>query len=191
MESTIKPVDTITLRAPGVILKEVPGAFYVTDVKEHLEIKKPILDAINRMGVHSMIEPNQELCNTDWHLNTNFSRPYWNIVAPYCVEHLSKISTHLGFNSVSVANYWFQQYAQGDFHDWHGHASVMFSSVYFVNLPTKELQTTFKFNGVEFQVNVSEGQILTFPSCYLHKSSPNTTDTIKTVVVFNSNMHMG
>ena len=169
---------------------DAPSSFYVTDVWRHETLKGHILNSIRRMGVHSIIEPSQSLCNTDWHLFPNVSRPYWSVVADGCFSHINAVCNFLGYKSARIENYWFQQYGPGDFHSWHGHKNVMFSSVYFVDLPKKELSTTFKFGNTEFQVDVTEGQILTFPSFYLHMSKPNNTEQIKTIVAFNSNMSM-
>jgi hypothetical protein len=178
-----------TPQDPDLILESVPSAFFITDVKNHPEIKKRVLDAINSMEVHCSVGLDLRVCNTDWGLNTNFCRSYWDIVKPHCEEHLFKIHEYLGSRSnFAILNYWFQQYAKGDFHGWHGHADATFSSVYFVDLPSKELSTSFKFSSVEFQINVGEGQIITFPSCYLHRSNPNPTSNVKTVIAFNSNL---
>lgn len=40
-------------------------------------------------------------------------------------------------------------------------------------------------DGNEFQADVKEGELLIFPSGYLHKSPPKLSDDIKTIIAFN------
>ena len=62
----------------------------------------------------------------------------------------------------------------------------MFSNVYYAKLPNKEIKTSFRLHGEEFNFDVKEGQILTFPSCFQHMSPENTFDESKVVVAFNT-----
>jgi hypothetical protein len=167
-------------------VKEVPGAFYVSDVAKHFEIKDAILNSIKESGTYSVLNTHQKIYNTDWHLDSTFPRPYWNIFYPHCLNHLKEISDYCGFVSIEISNYWYQQYGYEGFHDWHIHPNCTFSSVYFLELPTENLSTTFRFNKNEFQIDIKEGQILTFPAFYTHESKPNLTNKIKTIISFNS-----
>jgi hypothetical protein len=165
---------------------EVPNAFFVSNVEEHLEIKDSILGQIKSAGTYSFVNKEQNIYNTDWHLSPNFDRSYWDIFYPYAVKHLEELNNYCEFSSIGIKNYWFQQYVQGGFHDWHIHNECNFSSVYFLDLPETQLSTVFRFNRNDFQIDVREGQIVTFPSHYVHKSKINTTNKIKTVISFNS-----
>ena len=80
---------------------------------------------------------------------------------------------------------WYQQYKKGDYHGWHRHPNNTFSNVYYVSLPKNSASTSFRYSGKEFEINVKEGQILTFPSYLEHCSKPNPSDQIKTVISFN------
>lgn len=162
--------------------------FFVRAVTEHITLKDKILDKIHSMGTHCIVEPGEQISNTDWHLSSNRERPYWDLVSSVAYEHLNTIGNYLypDFQSkcTHINNYWFQQYLTSDFQDWHTH-NMSFSNVYFVELSQPTQSTTFRLGGTEFQVEVREGEILTFPGFVQHTSKPN-KGAKKTVVVFNS-----
>lgn len=166
---------------------DIRDAFVISDVLDHKNLKHKVLSAIKDMGVHSSIIKDNSLCNTDWELHRNYPRPYWALVQPLFEKQNEKINTLYG-NCVKAAiqNYWFQQYAFGDFHTWHLHGGCLYSSVYYVDLPEESSKTTFSFLGQEFEMEVKEGQILSSPSMLLHCSKPNKSKSIKTVIAFNT-----
>jgi hypothetical protein len=162
--------------------------FWVSNVNNHGEIKPKILDAIASMGEHNLIEFNQKIFNTDWHLGSNYARPYWDIVLPLVTQHHKNIEDcFLGTEEIKMHSYWFQQYKLNDYHGWHSHGT-MFSNIYYVALPQSSV-TTFSFNKKEFTVEVQEGDIVTFPSAFEHCSKPSTTQEIKTIISYNSFLH--
>jgi uncharacterized RmlC-like cupin family protein len=85
---------------------------------------------------------------------------------------------------VILSNYWFQQYENGDYHGTHVH-DTPFSSVYYIELPGESPRTTLKLFGKEYQIEVQEGDILTFPGFIPHESKEN-KNTRKTIIAFNS-----
>jgi hypothetical protein len=160
--------------------------FILTDVKQHEEIKPLILSQIKSMGVHGFIEEGQQLSNSDWYLPNNRVRPYFIYVQDIFAKLQNDIIEKFNYSpKTDGMTYWFQQYKKGDYHDWHAHFGCMFSNVYYVDLPEKASKTTFKVLDREFEVDVEEGQILTFPSCFLHTSKPNKSTKIKTVISVN------
>lgn len=162
----------------------------VNSFEGHSNVKQKILDGIDSMGIHGLVDEQEQLSNTDWNLSRSSNRPY--------AEHLDNIFAETfktiidafdyGLNpitqSLKVSGYWFQQYENGDFHKWHTHPGDMFSNVYYVELPDGASKTSFMLNGNEFTVDVKEGDILTFPAFLLHQSKPNQSSR-KTVVAFN------
>ena len=171
-------------------MKQIPQnyPFYLYDVPNHAEVKSAILNGIKSMGTHCVIKERQQISNTDWHLSPQLERPYIAYLAPIVEAHLQILLKSSNLFEVEpdlkLANYWFQQYAKNDKHDWHMHEYCIFSNVYYVDLPAGAAKTSFKVGGKEFEVKVSEGQILTFPSCFPHCSKPNKAST-KTVISFN------
>lgn len=164
---------------------EFPGIMFLNNVQHHKEIKTQILDSIQSMGSFSYKKHLDIISNTDWHLNVNFPRPYYEIVKPIFCEHVEKIKSLLNYRHLEITNYWFQQYHKNDFHGWHTHGKCLFSNVYYVALTDNNPVTTFKHGNTEFNIAVKEGDILTFPSFLTHCSSINKEDSVKTVISFN------
>jgi hypothetical protein len=94
-----------------------------------------------------------------------------------------KVTAKLKHN-LNLRNYWFQQYKKGDYMELHAHRDADFSSVYYVDLPNGAVFTTFIFMGKEFEIEVKEGEVLTFYGCFQHMSKP--TKNTKTIIAFNS-----
>ena len=172
----------------------IRDAFIISDISEHKNLKPLILDGIKKVGIHSSITKESSLCNTDWELNEGYPRPYWSIVKPLFEEQSKKICGLYNFDDCDtvgiVRNFWFQQYAFGDFHRWHFHSGSTYSSVYYVELPEGSSKTTFRFLDNEFEIDVKEGQILSAPSMLLHCSKPSKNKKIKTVIAFNTEIQV-
>ena len=164
--------------------------FVLDSISEHKAIKQPILSAIKAMGVHSFVEPHhdQVISNTDYHLPLERKRNYMFLIQPIVQEHLTKVKDmfHTEFDNIISNRFWFQQYQKDDYHGWHIHTNSQYSSVYYVDLPKGCSKTTFRFLDEEYEIPVSEGDILTFPSIFYHCSKPNKSDKIKTIISFNS-----
>jgi len=87
-----------------------------------------------------------------------------------------------------IQNIWFQQYKEGDEHDWHNHPHTQFSNVYFLELPSTNMKTEFATHP---DINVSEGDVITFPAHLVHRSKPNQSNKRKTIISFNSSFIYG
>lgn len=169
---------------------DIRNAFVISDVPDHENLKQKILTEIKKIGIHSsIVENNNSLYNTDWELSPSYPRPYFPIVQPLFEEQNKKICNLYGDKTRAISlTYWFQQYAFGDFHEWHLHGKCLFSSVYYVELAEESSKTRFNFLGKEFEMDVKEGQILSAPSFLLHCSKPNKSKQIKTIIAFNTDL---
>jgi hypothetical protein len=166
------------------LLRELP--FFIKDIKEHDSLKGEIISAIEGMGAFSYINNDQKISSTDWHLVSNYPRPYYALVKPILQGICMDISKKMGYEEeLTVRNYWYQKYNQGDSHKWHMHLGANFSSVYYLNLPEGSSKTTFKILDKEFSIDVKEGQILSFPGIATHCSKPNESKEPKIVIAFN------
>ena len=160
----------------------------ITSIENHLEIKNDILNGIDAMGTHNLIENKDKISNTDWHLPPSVNRSYGQFFEPVFNKTLNNINEFFGYKKyeqkLSLKNYWFQQYKKDDTHNWHIHNESLFSNVYYVELPNESAKTTFLIGNKEIEIDVKEGDVLTFPSCFLHCSKPNGHGR-KTVISFN------
>lgn len=163
--------------------------FIVTTVEDHAFIKSEILANIAKLGVHSTEAPNgsERVSNTDWYLNPNIPREYLSYIAPIIKNHCAQVGQALKYDRpVLCSTVWFQQYKPGDWHGWHLHGDALFSNVYYVDLPEGASKTSFKLFDEEFEIDVKEGEIVSFPSFLLHCSKPNKSINSKTVIAFNT-----
>ena len=168
---------------------DVPCSVYISKVPDNLSIKHSFLDQLGNLPVYSICDQGQRLFNTDYFLNPLYNRIDYNTIRRVVQRHNDALSLFLNYTkTISVENnyFWLQQYKKNDYHVWHRHCGS-FSNVYYIDLPEDSSKTTFRYMGKEFQVEVKEGHILTFPSFLEHCSKPNPSDKIKTVISFNSN----
>jgi len=152
---------------------------------EMSKLKDEVLTAISTMGGSSIMGKTQQISNSDWHLDSGYLRPYFQIIEEQLAIVCNKVSKKTDLNGLFVKNYWFQQYERGDYHSWHNHGDSAYSGIYYVELPDSNTATTFRTMGREFQIEVSEGDLLIFPSCFSHCSKPNRTGKRKTIVSIN------
>ena len=165
---------------------EQKAPFFVFDVSIHNEIKPSVVAAIESMGLYSLINEKQHIAHTDWHLGADTHRPYYGLVLPAIQDVVSKINNLLGYTDpLTIKNYWFQKYSKDGYHNWHIHKNSVFNAVYYLSLPEGASKTSFKLFEEEFSVDVKEGQILIFPSMYLHCSKLNMSDDSKLIISFN------
>ena len=113
---------------------------------------------------------------------------FWEGVAPL-VEKFSRdiaIRPESGLNyQVFVDIMWFHQMSKGDYDNWHNHFGCQWIGIYYVDLPVGEETELMDFDGNVSQVDVKEGELLVFPSGYLHRSPPKLLDETKTIIAFN------
>jgi hypothetical protein len=167
--------------------------FFIGKVLNHTQIKDKILEEIENMGQYSFISEKNgiKISNTDWYLPSNEYRPYYDIVSPSLNDYCQRLCSYLKYDNIGIDNYWYQQYKFGDYHNWHNHPKGMFSNVYYLDLGEGTPKTTFKFMDDEFELEVEEGQIITFPSFLVHCSKINNSKNTKTVIAFNSSGQAG
>ena len=166
----------------------LPLQFIKFKVQDHYIIKYELLDKISTMGIHSSIESGQSISNSDYHMNPSIYRPYIDLFSSKLFSYFSKIKQIINSDhDIKFGNLWFQQYKNLDFHSWHSHPHANLSGVYYLDLPDGASKTTFRIGQTEFQVDVSEGDILIWPAWIPHTSKPNQSEHTKTVIAFNLN----
>jgi hypothetical protein len=158
--------------------------YVISSFDSHLRFKKELLQIIDAYDSEY-----NSISKTDWKLDKSVSRPYWNLIYEDLKSHMINVFKELKYEGFEFCNFWFQQYKKNDNHTWHVHGGVNWTNVYYVELPNKETSTNIINPSDEsiFVPNVYEGCILTMPSILYHSSPINTTDSNKTVIVFNIN----
>jgi len=159
-----------------------------TNISDHKKHKQNLLNLIDSIpNLSSDITKVEQVSKSDWYLNSFYPRKYWdyffNILTPWFDFMENKYGHKI--SKMQIGNYWFQQYLNNNYHEWHTHANCHFSSVYYLELPKTNMVTEFK----DYKpISVKEGDIITFPAYLVHRSPINSSGKRKTVIVFNSNM---
>lgn len=113
---------------------------------------------------------------------------FWEGIAPL----LHTFSRDVAIRPESGLNYqifvdvmWFHQMQKGDYDNWDNHFACQWIGIYYVDLPEGEETELMDFEGNVFAPKVKEGELLVFPSGYLHRSPPKVKDETKTIIAFN------
>ena len=114
---------------------------------------------------------------------------FWERIAPlvkqFAKEVAVKPETKLNYQ-INVNMMWFHRMDKGDYDNWHNHSYCQWVGVYYVDLKEGQQTLLQDHQGNIYQPDVKEGQLIIFPSSYMHKS-PDVTDR-KTVINFNFNV---
>ena len=159
-------------------------------ISNHQELKPLILDEIEKFESSSIYEKSSTITKTDWNIPFEVTRTYFEHLFPFINEEYLEFVRYLGGAeaTVRINNVWFQQYYNTDSHFTHSHPGTHFTNVYYVELPHKSQRTEI-YDPVSkqfFSWDVNEGDILTMPAYYPHRSPKNTSNDRKTVIAFNS-----
>jgi len=158
-------------------------------LQSHNEIKESILGFIDQ---YEQIEGcPDKITKTDF-FDPNKRGEYIGIFTNNDgAEYLRKsICEKYWVTNFSISSFWFQQYYVGDSHGWHLHGNSTISMSYFLELDDQKHST--EFVDIEkkktFQLNVSEGDVIIFPSHIIHRSPIIKSDSRKTTIAINLNL---
>ena len=112
------------------------------------------------------------------------------ILAPLLTPYIKKLmknlyGKHIDKVKANLSNVWYQIYGRNSKHTWHTHTETQLANVYFIELPEKKYSTKFLNHK---NIDVEEGDILTFPSWYLHSSPIIKSNKRKIVISYNLDM---
>ena len=166
-----------------VKISPISCAYTSATMIEHEVVKKTLLPLIDSQPFDGS---NPTIKKVDWHSSTHFDRPWINYIKPILQNYMVIMGTALGYENPNITDLWFQQYTDGDFHEWHVHGQQMVG-VYYLELPDDaprtELVSPFLHKD-KFIPNVKEGDILIFPSIIVHRA-PVVGTARKTILSWN------
>lgn len=157
----------------------------ITPFAAHAGLKDEILK--NIVG-----EEYLQVSKTDWNLPRDVERPYiQTIQAPLLLQMKAAYAT-IGYKAFNITNIWVQQYEQNSTHQWHLHESCHYTNIYYVELPEGCPCTEFisPATGETFTVPAVEGDIVSIPSIFIHRSPPNQSTKRKTIISFNTDFYV-
>tara|TARA_B110000285_G_C14989297_1_gene545458 strand:- start:181 stop:738 length:558 start_codon:yes stop_codon:yes gene_type:complete len=161
-------------------------------LKNHLELKPKILNLIEKTN-DSFLFKKDELLNDnihklDWDKSTDFNREWVTLLQPYLKDTLENMILKIGLTEVIFKNIWYQQYGYGGTHGWHTHGNN-FTGVYYLSFDKEKHPTTEILNPNnpkdKISIEAEEGQIIAFPSYFIHRGVINLQNTNKTIISFN------
>ena len=159
---------------------------FVNKVEKHNSFKKYMMNYIKKQPTYRLIERLDDISNTDWKDSYNPNRPYIKKFAKVISPYLSKIGRVLKTKKFTIGNMWYQQYGKGSKHQWHHHVSSNWSAVYYLQLPNNLGTELYDITESRtFDIKLNEGDLFLFPANMLHRSPPNMTNKIKTIISFN------
>lgn len=88
-------------------------------------------------------------------------------------------------NSWTYKSMWYHEYHKGDSFEWHNHQNSHMTAIYFIEMPKNQ---TTEVMGIG-HLPAEQGEIVFFPSIYVHRSSIITTDERKKIIAFVMNFH--
>lgn len=147
--------------------------------------KKNLIDLIIGSNGNPRNSHDEKITKTDWsYEETSLYKNYLieNIFDGF-IDNLKNI-WHI--KKIIIKNIWYQIYDNGDYIGPHNHGGCQFSNVIYLSLPSKELKTNiYSLQNELIDIDIEEGDILTFPSYLNHKSPSNKTHKEKIIISFN------
>jgi len=158
-----------------------PGWFYASlKVEKHEILKREILRLVDELPTNNNHFWDIKADKIDWVRSAEFSSRAWLQKAVPALQgglnsFLRSLHKDEAYSTTAaIENIWFQQYIEGNYHNWHIHGGT-FVMVYYVELPEDAPRTEFlhPFNKEldSVQLNeLEEGDLLIFPSYVTHRA---------------------
>ena len=171
---------------------QVPTPIIHSKIKHHTYLKEKILSIIkkNKDGAVNYLNSNlnDSINKLDFEKSDNFEREWVKILFPCIKEELTKMILFMGLKKIIMYQIWYQQYNFLGRHGWHTHGSN-YTGVYYLEFdkdkhPKTEIIMPCSPNE-KMSIEVDEGDIVIFPSYFIHRSDNNTLNKTKTIVSFN------
>tara|TARA_R100000963_G_C4644017_1_gene107821 strand:+ start:2302 stop:2799 length:498 start_codon:yes stop_codon:yes gene_type:complete len=162
-----------------MITKSINVPYFLTKLKNYEAVNKYYLNKINKGPVNSY----GSIQNTDWHTKSHINYSYFlNEIK----EHLDKMVAFFSLKECEVHNIWFQHYTKNGTHEWHTHGKANYTNVYYLKLGENKTKVRDPFTKETIDINVSTGNLLSFPAFLSHSSPPLKKQSTKTVFSFNT-----
>jgi|TARA_R110000803_G_scaffold39396_1_gene85022 hypothetical protein len=161
-------------------------------LKQNSRIKKELLELINKQESNFLKQDDDyftdNISRVDWDRKADTTRKWVNLVGPHLQKHFTEEVKKIGLSKVQIYELWFQQYYKGDTHGWHTHGHN-FTGVYYLefgkNSPRTQIVEPLSLRIID--VDVKQGDVIIFPSMFIHRAPPSKTRKRKTIISFNFN----
>ena len=164
-------------------------------LRDHHKIKDRVLSDIDRSFSESLSPSNSyidSVSKLDWSQSKDFERSWTKIFLPSFHITMKEFLAGSGYKdekNVQLNDVWYQQYLEGDSHGWHVH-SDHFTGVYYLEYPRgcSKTEICSPYSLKTKKIDASEGDIIVFPSHWIHRGPSNKSKNRKTIISFNFNL---
>ena len=165
--------------------------YSIQKFSQHENLKNIILSEIEKSDYTSPLFEKAEvdISKCDWNNAKDFTRKWFISLKDSLFTDMLSIYDSLGYDGFTLQEIWFQQYYNGSQHGWHTHSSN-FTNVYYLDLPENSSKTQIVSPYDQksiIELEVKEGDIVTFPSFVIHKGPKNMSNR-KTIISYNTNV---
>ena len=169
------------------MIKPVNSYVQIQKIKEHSQIKDELLVLIDKMPDGRVNDTQYEsITKSDYYLSKEYRRYYGDLFLRTIQPYNEYLRNFYNADEFWISSYWFQQYQNSDYHNWHVHTGSLLSSIYYVELENKNSTLFYDYaTREEFEFPLEEGDLITFPSIIAHKSQSNHTSR-KTIISYNA-----
>ena len=148
--------------------------------------KNNIINLIFKIPQTTKKDKIENIFHTDWEIPSTMKREYLEYFYENILkDFLNDFKLKNKFKEVEVTHLWFQVYAKGDFHGLHTHPNANFTNVFYLQLPSVSEKT----NIIDEDIDITEGDILSFPAFLKHESPINKSEEYKIIISFNTNVY--
>ena len=198
MSMTIeKWVKRLKVKSPYMKKIRVDDCICHGELVDHSRIRDRILIEIEQdyctetSGQSDLHAVCDHVSKLDWTKGKDLTRPWVKIFFPNFDITIKNFIKGLGYDTYIIDMIWYQQYLEGDTHGWHTHGKT-YTGVYYLEFPDKSSRTELysPFNFKKHTIKAKEGDLIIFPSHWIHRGPCNTSKR-KTIVSFNFEIDFG
>ena len=161
-------------------------------LKGNSQIKTKLLSLIDQQKSGELKQDDDyftdSISRVDWDRRDDTERDWVKLVGPYLQRHFTEEVKKIGLSKVQIFDLWFQQYSRGDTHGWHVHGHN-FTGVYYLEFskdsPRTQIVEPTSLRIID--VDVKQGDVIIFPSMFIHRAPPSKSNNRKTIISFNFN----
>jgi hypothetical protein len=174
--------------------KNLLACWYVIEsFDQHEKLKDETLKLIERSPFEHVVNPlvDTDITRTDWNNAADFQRDWVGYLKKDLLSKMLDIYSCLGYSGYRINEIWYQQYQKTAQHGWHTHTSNL-TNVYYLELPENcsKTQIVVPYDQDKIiELDVKEGDIVCFPSFVIHRATPNLSNSRKTIISFNTDLH--
>ena len=174
-------------------IDKIPVPIFKFKLHWHDDIKKTVLPMIRENdGKTQTDKPADNISKLDFDDSHDMKRPWVLKILPMIQSELNQMIARIDQPRITIKQIWYQTYDKDGEHGWHTHG-CNFTGIYYIDFdknihPRTEIKFPFEPN-LHKVFDVSEGDILMFPSFFTLRAPKNTSEVPKTIISWNADCY--